>query len=257
MEAIRLSEEHGGRVARLVLEAPPDQALTIALLQELESALDALGRWPDLACLVVEGTARDFCTGLAPAQRRRPYAAMLLRAWHSVARRLASLEAVRVAKVRGRCLGAGCELALLCHQVWADRTGKMGFPEISIGAFPTVAPLLLAARTGETRAAELMLSGREIDAAEAQGLGLANACASGWEDLDALSARLLERDVLSRSTVALRAMVRAMRPPAFERLEDDLLDAEKLYLSRVTPSQDAEEGLSAALHRRTPVWKHA
>jgi enoyl-CoA hydratase/carnithine racemase len=72
-----------------------------------------------------------------------------------------------MAVVRGRCFGAGCEWTLLCHEVWADRTAKFAFPEMAIGAFATVAPLLLPDRVGRTRALDLLLSGREVDAAEA------------------------------------------------------------------------------------------
>jgi cyclohexa-1,5-dienecarbonyl-CoA hydratase len=253
---VRTTEEHGGRVARLVLDAPPDNALTVALLQELDAALQALAGWPDLVCVTLEGAGRDFCAGLSLSERRRPYTPLLLGAYHGVVRRLAALDVVRLAKVRGRCAGAGLELTLLCHAVLADPKARFSLPDVTLAAFPTVAPLLLAERVGRARADDLLLSGRELEAAEALAAGLVTAASSGWEDLDTLAARHLETAVLSRSAPGLRALLHAVQGPLRARLDDDLAENERLYLERVMPLQDAEEGLSAALRGRAPKWRH-
>lgn len=253
---LKVSETHDGRVARIRLDAPPDNALDVTVLTELVRALDAVATWPNLACVIFEAQGRDFSTGLALVQRRQPYVEVLLPALHLVARKLASLEAVLVTLVRGRCFGAAFELSLLSHAVIGDATVKFCLPELGLGTFPPLASLLLPERIGRARAEELLLSGRVMEHEEALSWNLLTACAGGWEDLDSLANNWVQKNVLSRSNVALRALHKATRRSLADRLGHELADLETLYLQHVAHSRDAQEGIDAALHRRTPRWVH-
>jgi cyclohexa-1,5-dienecarbonyl-CoA hydratase len=253
---VHLREEHGGRVARIVFANPPDNAFDIPLLEELHRALDALERWPLLACVVLEGAGLDFSTGLSLSQRRMPYVELLLPSLHAAARKLAALDVLQIALVRGRCFGAGLELSLLAHVLLADATAKFAFPELSFGAFPTLGPLLLPDRLGAARAEEWLLSGRTVPVEEALAAGLVTAFAGGWDSLETLSLRYLEQQVLARSTPSLKSLVRALGVRRRALLENELPELERLYFQRIAATKDAEEGLSAALRRRAPKWSH-
>lgn len=247
---LELREEHGGRIVRVILRAPPDNALDLDLLNELTSALDALARAPDLCCLVLESGTRDFSTGLDPSQRRLPYVELLLPALHGVARRLASLEALIVTRVRGRCLGAGLELALLSNAILCDATAKFGLPDLTQGLFSPLGALLLPSRLGRTRAEEWLLSGLTIDGEGAHAAGLAQEFAGGWDDLDSMTERWLQRIVLARPPAALKVHARASRLHLDALLARPLDELEQLYLTRIAPSAEADEALAAAGRRR-------
>ena len=250
-------EEHDGRVARLVLSNPPDNAVDVTLADELFRTLDALERWPALACVVLEGEGSHFSSGLALGHRRPPYGDELVRSFLAAARKLAALEVVQLACVRGRCFGAGFELALLTHFILADHTAKFALPDASLGALPLLGPLLLPARVGTTRAEEWLFTGRTIEADEAVATGLVTACAHGWDTLETLTNRHLAQAVLGRPTGALKAMARALSLPRIERLERDLPELERLFRERIALSPDYGEGLSAALRGRAPRWNQS
>lgn len=253
---LKVVETQDGRVARIMLDAPPDNALDVTVLTEFVRVLDAVATWPNLACVIFEAKGRDFSSGLSLVQRRPPYIEVLLPALHVAARKLASLEAVLVSLVRGRCFGAAFELTLLSHAVIGDGTTKFSLPELSLGTFPPLASLLLPERIGRARAEELLLSGRTLDHEEALSCNLLTACAGGWENLETLADGWVQKNVLSRSNVALRALHRATRRPFAERLGRDLAELEELYLRHIATSRDAREGVDAALHRREPRWIH-
>lgn len=253
---VRVLDQHGGRLARLILDSPAGNALDLSVLNELSAALDVLHGWPHLVCVVLEGAGRDFSSGFSIPQRRAPYVELLLPSFHACVRRLAALPALIVAKVRGRCEGAGLELALLANAVLCDQTARFGFPDLAQGVFPPLGSLLLPDRIGRARAEQWLLTGRAVEPDEALSSGLVTACAGGWDNVDSLLASYLETHVLSRSNVALRALTGALRLPLERHLAGDLTRLEERYLRVVAPSRDAEEGLSAALHGRPPRWTH-
>ncbi len=252
---VELHEEHDGRIARIVLANAPDNAIDVTLANELCAALDAIERWPNLVCVLLEGEGTSFSSGLSLGHRRPPIGGELIRSFLAAAQKLSTLEAVQMALVRGPCFGAGLDLALLAHVVLADSTAKFGTADLSLAAIPLLTPLLLPERIGWTRAEEWMLSGRVIAVEEALAAGLVSGSSSGWETLDTLAERYLRATVLFRPTTALRTFVHALSLPRRERLEHDLPEIQRLFEERIATSDNYAEGLSAALHGRPPCWK--
>jgi enoyl-CoA hydratase/carnithine racemase len=250
MSNLDVREEHGGRLARLVLRSPPENALDIPLLESLRGAVDGLERLPSLCCVVIEGDGRDFSTGLASGHRRPPWGELLLSQWHATARRLASLDVVLVARVHGRCFGAGAELALLCDAVLTNGAAKFSFPDLSIGTFSPLASVLLPWKIGPSRATELLLSARTLEADEARSLGLSTATAGGWDDLDSLVAQFLSKHVLSRDTAAVRTQARALHQPLVPLLGAHLDELEQLAATRLESL--AEDVVEVAVRPRRP-----
>jgi enoyl-CoA hydratase/carnithine racemase len=253
---LNLVREHGGRVGRIVLAAPPDNAFDLEMQEELSRALDTLEAWPQLSALVMEGE-RDFSVGFLPSYLRPPYVELLLERHGVILRRLAALEAVRIFSLRGRCYGAGFELALLGHVLVADATAKFALPESNVAAFAPAGVALLAGRIGQTRADEWLLSGRVVLGDEAHAAGLVTTFAGGWDTVETAANRYLEQMVLARPVPAIRALAHALSMPQRDRLERLLPGLERLFDERIAGSADHDEGLAAALRGRPPRWPTA
>src|SRR5690242_261201 len=168
-------------VARLRLNNPPANVITLGMMDELRAAIEQVEQQPQISVLVISGEGRGFSAGVDVAAHTPEKIQQMLGGFHSVIRSLVSSKKVTVAQVHGNCLGGGAELALVCDLVYTARDARWGFPEIKLGCFPPVAAIALAALIGQKRAADLILSGRQITGAEALAIGLANAAVNEEE----------------------------------------------------------------------------
>ena len=157
-----------------------------------------------------------------------------------------------VAVVQGQCKGGGLELAAACSWIFAGYDASFGQPEIRLGVFPPMASLLLPWRLGAGRALDLCVSGRSIDAAEAVRIGLVHAVAE--EPLGAAMTFVTEH-LLPCSASSLRFAERAVRMGLVELMDERLPALERLYLDELMETPDANEGITAFLERRKPVFK--
>lgn len=242
--------EPHGPVAEVVLDRPPLNVLDLDTLGTLHASLVALRDRDDVRAVVVRSAmAGTFSAGADVADHARDRAHAMLAAMHAVVRALRALPQPTIALVDGRCLGGGCELAQACDLVVASPRATFGQPEIDLGCFPPVAAALLPRLAGR-RAAELVLVGAPVGAAEALSMGLVSRVA---DDVEAEGRRLAEA-LAAKSRTALAAAVRALRAGAEGSLDEALDRNERLYRDAVVPSADAEEGVRAFLEKRAPVW---
>ena len=157
-----------------------------------------------------------------------------------------------IAAVHGYALGGGCELALNCDLVVADETAQFGLPETTVGLVPGCGGTQLSMRRlGVGRAADMLLTGRRVTAAEAERIGLADRLVpAGTADGAALQ---MAGAIAANSPVAVRAAKRAMRQgwgvglPAALDIEDSAWRTAAL-------SADRREGIAAFNEQRDPVW---
>ncbi len=165
--------EASGPVARVTLARPPLNVLDIPTLRALDATLARVEADPALAIVVLRSEIpRAFSAGTDVADHAPEKVGEMLSAFHAVLRRLLSWDRVSIAVVRGLALGGGCELAAACDLIVADDTAEFGQPEIGIGFFPPAAAAILPGLIGASRAADLVLSGRRVKAAEAKAIGL-------------------------------------------------------------------------------------
>ena len=159
---------------------------------------------------------------------------------------------ITIAVVKGACLGGGGELAAVCDMVYTARDATWGFPEIKLGCYPPVAAVALPALVGQKRAAELILTGRAISGDEAVAIGLATRSARA-EELDAVVEETISQlKVLSSSALAhAKKSIYAWDAIHFDK---GLARAEKVYLEELIATEDAREGISAYLEKRSPKW---
>ena len=242
-------------VARLVLNKPPLNVLNIAMMREINTALESLGADTTTKVLVFEAAAgsRAFSAGVEIAEHTADKVDEMIEVFHRIFRLLDGLMIPTLAVVGGAALGGGCELALFCDMIVASEKASFGQPEIQVGVFPPVAAAALAGIIGPKKAMELLLTGDRIPAAEAERLGLVNKVVP-VEELGA-AADVLVGKLAKLSAPVLRLTKQAVRVGSAGSFADGLAAVEKVYLGQLMATADAQEGLAAFMEKRTPVWK--
>lgn len=256
-DGVVLRRHHAGRVAEVMLNRPEalnaistDQAKAITTAME-ELAADRTVR----AVVISSSLERAFCVG-ADLKERNVFSDEQLLAQRPVMCRV--YESVRdvpvptVAAVAGYALGGGFELVLSCDLVVADATAVFGLPEVTVGLVPGGGGTqLLARRVGWSRAADLIFTGRRIDAAEAEWLGLLNRLVP---EGSATSAALeLAGTIAANSPVSVRAAKRAVRAGWGYGLAEGLAAEDASWRIAAT-SPDRREGIAAFDEKRPPTW---
>ncbi len=246
-----------GPVAEIVLDRPEAlNALDTVMLVRFAQTCAELA--PDTGIRAVVLTAsgdRAFCVGADLKERQLMTDAQWL-AQRAVFRtafgELLRLPQPVIAAVHGYALGGGCELALSCDLVVADETAQFGLPETTVGLVPGCGGTQLSIRRlGVGRAADLLLTGRRVKAAEAERIGLADRLVPAGTD--GATAMEMAGAIASNSPVAVRAAKRAMRQgwgvglPAALDIEDSAWRTAAL-------SADRREGIAAFNEKRDPVW---
>lgn len=249
--AIQLEISEG--VARLTLDRPPLNILTIAMLRELSGALETVARQAKLKAVVLAATGKAFCAGVDVADHTADRTETMIHEFCALFTRLRNLPIPTIAVVQGAALGGGTELAVACDQVIASSSAKFGQPEIRLGVFPPIAAALFPHLIGYQQAARLLFSGETISASEAAQLGLVTYVAAD----DGLETRLeqLLTQLRGMSAAALRATKRALLYGADLGAARALGEIEILYLRDLMASADAREGIQAFIEKRQPRWR--
>lgn len=213
---------------------------------------------PDLQCLIITGTGRAFSVG-ADLKQRAGLDLAGLRRQHA-AHRLAltirqGFEFPVIAAVNGLAFGGGAELALSADLVIAAEDARFCLPEIKRGIMPGMGGTQFLARAlGPRRAMELLLEGREIGAAEAVSLGLANRAVPPADLMD--EALRTARQIAASPPLAVRAIVRSARAGAGTDMATGLAYELALH-QRLMASDDRREGIAAFVEKREPRWTGA
>jgi cyclohexa-1,5-dienecarbonyl-CoA hydratase len=251
---VRAELLEGKTLLRLVLDAPPGNILTGGLMEQLGHELASHVQDPSLHMVVLQGAGGQFSWGASVEEHRKPSAPGMLRSLSRLVRAIGAYPLPVAALVEGRCLGGAFELVLACHLAFTTQDAVLGCPEIKLGVFPPVLAALGPSRLGAALSDRLVLTGDSLSAADARACGLSAATFEGADPL----ARFTEwyrKGPARLSAAALRIAAQAVRigtAPVFgARLEE----MEQLYLDRVLPSHDGNEGIEAFIARRPPVWE--
>jgi cyclohexa-1,5-dienecarbonyl-CoA hydratase len=241
-------------VAHVTLNRPPLNILSTPMLSELAEVLDELSRQPDLKAVVLAGSERAFSAGVDVADHTPDRAEQMIQLFAQVFTRLRMLPIPTVAVVRGPALGGGTELALGCDLVLASTSARFGQPEIKLGVFPPIAAALFPRLIGSQQAARLLLTGEVISADEAANLGLITQVVADHEIEKALERYL--KQLLEMSATALHFTKRALIYGADLGTAEALPIILDLYVHELMSTADAQEGISAFLDKRRPVWQN-
>lgn len=254
-----VSLDRRGEFAVLTLDRPDAlNALSFALLRRIGEAIDEADAMEGMRALIVTGAGpKAFCagadikelTGRSLAEQKRG-----AELGQAVFAKLDRLRVPSVAAINGYAFGGGLELALACTFRIASSRARMGLPEIKLGLIPGYGGTQRLPRLiGEARALDLILTGRTVDAAEAERIGLVHRVA----DDDVLEAavefaRGFARHGLLALGFAREAVTRALNVPLQEGLR---IEADLSTLAYRTA--DAEEGMAAFLEKRAPEFRDA
>ncbi len=250
-----IAAETRGAVGLAQLNRPEARnALSPDLMEELGSVLERWDDDPEVGCIVIAGGDEWFAAGAdIKAMAQRSFQEALVSPSARFWPRLARVRTPLVAAVSGYALGGGCELALACDMIVASESAEFGQPEILLGIIPGGGGTQRLARViGKQRAMELVLTGRRIDALEAERLGIVNRVAppDGWLD----AALELAGVVASRPPLAVRLGKQAVLA-ADEMALSAGLEAERRLFELAMATEDRVEGMTAFVEKRKPEFR--
>jgi enoyl-CoA hydratase/carnithine racemase len=231
-------------------------ALSPEVMDELATAMEGFDADDDVPCIVIAGSDDVFASGAdIKALRERTFQQSLTHPSARFWKRLAAIRTPTIAAVSGFALGGGCELALACDMIVASETAEFGQPEITLGIIPGGGGTQRLARVvGKQRAMELVLTGRRIDASEAESMGVVNAVVKKREWLDA--ALELARRIAKRPPIATRLAKQAVLA-ADETPMTAGLEMERRLYEQSMATEDRLEGMDAFLEKRKPKFRGA
>ena len=231
-------------------------ALNDALMDELGAALLAWDADDAIGCIVITGSEKAFAAGAdIGAMANSTY--MQVHQREFITRNWETIKRVRkpvIAAVAGFALGGGCELAMMCDFIIAADNAKFGQPEIKLGIVPGAGGTQRLPRAvGKAKAMDMVLTGRMMDAAEAERAGLVSRVVPLAELLDAALAAAQTICAMSGPSVALakECVNRAYESP----LAEGLLFERRIFHA-LFATEDQKEGMDAFVNKRAPVFKH-
>jgi enoyl-CoA hydratase len=247
----------GERVGLICLNRPKQlNALNDQLMDELGHALKGFDANGDIGCMVITGNEKAFAAGaditaMAKLSFSDAYKGdFITRNWETIR----TIRKPVIAAVNGFALGGGCELAMMCDFIIASDTAKFGQPEIKLGIIPGAGGTQRLPRAvGKAKAMDLALTGRMMDAAEAERAGLVSRVVASDKLLDeALAAALM---ICSYSQVATMAAKESVNR-SFEGTLADGITFERRLFHALFATDDQKEGMDAFVGKRKPEFKH-
>jgi cyclohexa-1,5-dienecarbonyl-CoA hydratase len=236
--------------ARITLNNPPLNIIDVTMMDELRAALEQIDVMPEISAVIFAGTERAFSSGVDIAAHTPSNIREMLTAFHSVIRSVVDSNKLTIASVRRHCLGGGAELALMCDIIYASHDSVWGFPEIKLACYPPIATVALSAVVGQKLAADMVLTGRTLNAQEALQAGLVNGVA---DDPETLVADCMQR-VSQLSPAAIRIAKKAFYAWDAIHFDKGLAHSEQIYFDELMQTEDAREGIAAFIERRRPKW---
>jgi enoyl-CoA hydratase len=246
-------EEHVGLVRLNRPEAL--NALNSQLLTELGEALSAMDASDDVRAMIVTGSEKAFAAGAdIKEMASKGFSEMFVEDYFAGASE--TLMRVRkpvIAAVSGYCLGGGCELAMMCDFIIAADNAQFGQPEINLGVIPGLGGSQRLTRlVGKSKAMEMCLTGRMMDAAEAERSGLVTRVVPAADLLR--DARETAGKIAAKSPLITRAMKEAVNRSYETTLREGLLFERRLF-DAVFSTEDKAEGMAAFIEKRPPHFR--
>lgn len=250
-----LTETHG-RVALIRLNRPKAlNALCDQLMAELGAALLAFDADPGIGAIVLTGSERAFAAGADIKEMKdRVYPAVVMDDFIARWEIILQVKKPVIAAVAGFALGGGCELAMMCDLIVAADSAKFGQPEINLGVIPGAGGSQRMTRAiGKSKAMDLILTGRMMDAAEAERCNLVSRVFPA-ETLVADALTMAEK-IAGLSTVATVVAKQAVNR-AFETTLTEGLRAERSIFLSLFGTEDQREGMAAFAEKRPATFRH-
>ena len=249
--------ETRGKVGLITLNRPKQlNALNDALMDDVGVALLAFDADESIGAIVITGSEKAFAAG-ADIGAMASWTYMDVYKGEYITRNWETIRRIRkpvIAAVAGYALGGGCELAMMCDIIIAAENAKFGQPEIKLGIIPGAGGTQRLPRAvGKAKAMDLVLTGRMMDAAEAERAGLVSRVVAADKLLDeALGAAMMIAEFSLPSVMAAKEAINRAYESA---LAEGMLFERRMFHS-LFATEDQKEGMTAFVEKRKPAFKH-
>ena len=248
--------ETRGHVGLIRLNRPKSlNALCATLMTELAAALDQFELDEEIGCVVLTGSEKAFAAGAdikEMADRAFPdlYNENFLNAYE----RVSTCRKPVIAAVAGYALGGGCELAMMCDFIIAADSARFGQPEITIGTIPGIGGTQRLTRlVGKSKAMEMCLTGRMMDAEEAERSGLVSRVVPA---ADLIEEVLKTAEAIAKMSRPMAMMAKEAVNRAYETTLAEGVRFERRLFHSTFGFEDQKEGMAAFVEKRQPNFKH-
>lgn len=249
--------ETRGRVGLVTLNRPTQlNALNDQLIAELNQALDGFEADESIGAIVVTGSDKAFAAGADIKEMQAKsymdaYKSDFIASWERIAR----CRKPVIAAVAGFALGGGCELAMSCDLILAADTAKFGQPEIKLGIMPGAGGTQRLIRAvGKSKAMELCLTGRMMDAAEAERSGLVARIVPA---ADLLSDALKTAETIAAQSLTAAMLTKDCVNRAYETTLAEGIRYERRTFHAMFATEDQKEGMAAFIEKRKPQFRNS
>jgi enoyl-CoA hydratase len=249
--------ETRGAVGLITLNRPNAlNALNAALISELSQAINGFETDDKIGCIVLTGSEKAFAAGADIKEMQSKtymsaYKEDFIGSWECVARARKPV----IAAVAGYALGGGCEMAMSCDFIIAADTAKFGQPEINLGVMPGAGGTQRLARfVGKAKAMDMCLTGRMMDADEANKCGLVSRVVPADKLIEEA---LRVADVIAGKSTVIAMMTKESVNRAFETTLAEGIRFERRVFHAMFSTEDQKEGMTAFVEKRKPNFKNA
>ena len=231
-------------------------ALNAALIGELGQAIDGFEADDNIGCIVITGSEKAFAAGADIKEMQsktymQAYKEDFIGTWDRVAR----CRKPVIAAVAGFALGGGCEVAMMCDLIIAADTAKFGQPEIKLGVMPGAGGTQRLTRfVGKAKAMEMCLTGRMMDAAEAERSGLVSRVVPA---ADLMTDAMKTADTIAAMSLPIVMMTKESVNRAYESTLTEGVRFERRVFHAMFATADQKEGMTAFVEKRKPAFKNS
>jgi enoyl-CoA hydratase len=245
-----------GKVGLIRLNRPDAlNALNLKLTQELLEAAEAFDRDPAIGCVVITGSEKAFAAGADIKEMRdRSYMEMYADDAFAAWERLTAVRKPIIAAVAGFALGGGCELAMMCDIILAADTARFGQPEIKLGVMPGIGGTQRLTRfVGKAKAMEMCLTGRMMDANEAERSGLVARIVPA---ADLLDEAMKTAETIASMSLPIAMMAKETINRAYETTLAEGIRFERRVFHAMFATADQKEGMAAFVEKRPAKFRN-
>jgi cyclohexa-1,5-dienecarbonyl-CoA hydratase len=241
-------------VARLTLNHPPYNVLTVPMMTEIAEAIEGLSSRNDIKAILISSSQKMFSAGISLEDSKADRVFQTLDAFNRVFNAIREISKPLIVVVSGPAVGAGSELVAFGDMVIATPNAKFAQPEVKLGVFPPFAAVMLPLVIGPKKTYELILTGEALSAEEAYHLGFVNRVvpeAKLPETVEGIVNKIGEF-----SGPVLEVTKKVIASSQGMPLEQAMKKSQDIYLNQLQSLEDVQEGIRAVLEKRKPVWKN-
>jgi cyclohexa-1,5-dienecarbonyl-CoA hydratase len=241
-------------VAKLVLNHPQYNVLTVPMMTEIAMAIESLSSRADIKAILLTSSQKMFSAGISLEDSKADRVFQTLDAFTRVFMAIREISKPLIVVVNGPAVGAGSELVAFGDMIIATPNAKFAQPEVKLGVFPPFAAVMLPAMIGPKKTYELILTGEALSAEEAHHLGFVNKVVPEAQ-LETTVKGILEK-IAEFSGPVLEMTKKVIASSQGMPIDAAMKKSRDIYLNELQSLEDVQEGIRAVLEKRKPVWKN-